>query len=398
MLTTVHVPAEIIEAILQRHLADPSARLADLESEPIPSDGYSGNHLFRVRLAWTSAMAAEPPRATTWVLKRWLPGGHSERLLGSHQPLEVLGWQHGLVRPEALPAGVATPIVGTWLDADGRAAWIAMEDVSPALSIYSRDLPLHPAQALTRARLVLERMARLHVRWERPDRQATLRRCPWLVPMERFLWFEADRCAAALGHAARPGSRPVGDLTDEYRDDLAALLAWLPSADRAMFEDLFCHRERLVSAMRPFPRTLIHGDLDDRNLGLRQGPASGASEEATELVLIDWEWMAFGTPALDVARFWGGFPAVCDLSMSLPEAAFSDELPAYYFEHYRAYGGALLDARAWHRACSLALLGLTMSQVSFIGSMIRHDVAPVVAGLARQLDTITAAARTLHAD
>src|SRR5262245_50974163 len=114
MLTSVDVPIEIVEAILQRHLATPSVRLVDLETAPVATDGYSGNQLFRVRLAWTGAQAADGARSATWVLKRWLPGGHSERLLGIHQPLEVLGWQHGLLRPASLPAGVATPIVGAW--------------------------------------------------------------------------------------------------------------------------------------------------------------------------------------------------------------------------------------------------------------------------------------------
>jgi len=398
MRAVASVPIEIIEIILQQQLADPSARLADLETTPIRSDGYSGNHLMRVRLAWTSESSAEEPRAATWVLKRWLSGGHSERLPGVDRPLEALGWTQGLLRPSSLPAGVATPIVGVRSDPNGLAAWIAMEDVSPSLRRYSRDLPLPPHEALNRARLVLDRMARLHTRWERPAQQAALRRCRWLVPMDRMLQCEAARCAVALGKASPTDTPPMDDVTDNYRDDLAALLAWMPSGDRPLFEDLFCHRERLVSALRAFPRTLIHGDLGDRNLGIRPGSDSGALDEASELVLIDWEWMAFSTPALDVARLWGSFPAVCDPSVPLPEAAFSNELPAYYFERYRAYGGVLRDVQAWHRACSLALLGLSMGQVSFIGSMIRHDVTRVVTALARQFDTIGAAARTLLAD
>ena len=398
MLSVVDVPIEIVEAILRRHLADPSARLTDLEVEPISSDGYSGNHLFRARLAWTSATTAVGPRSATWVLKRWLPGGHSERLLGIDRPLEALGWQHGLLRPEALPAGVATPIVGAWPDRDERAAWIAMEDVSAALSQYSREAPLPSTEAVVRARLVLDRMARLHAWWERPERQAVLRRCSWLVPTERHLSCDVASIAAVLGRTVPAGIVPGSDITDEYRADVAAFFAWLPSGDRAMFAELACDRERLIAALRPFPRTLIHGDLGDRNLGLRMGAASGALDDGAELVLIDWEWMGFGTPALDVARLWGSFPVVCDLSRPLPEAAFSSELPTHYFERYRAYGGALLDPHAWQRSCSLALLGLGMSQLSFAGSMIRHNVTPVIAGFARQLDTMMAAARSLFVD
>lgn len=392
MLSIVDVPIDIVEAILWRHLADPSARLTDLEVEPISSDGYSGNHLFRARLAWKTA---DGPSFAAWVLKRWLPGGHSESQLGIDRPLEALGWQHGLLRPEAMPPGVVAPIVGAWPDRDERAAWIAMEDVSSALGRYSREAPLQSDEAVVCARLVLDRMARLHTHWERPEQRPILRRCSWLVPGERYLWSEAASVAAALGRTA-PGGIPAGSvLTDEYRADVAAFFAWLPSGDRAMFEELFCNRERLVAALRPLPRTLVHGDLGDRNLGLRW-PIS--LDDGPELVLIDWEWMGFGTPALDVARLWGGFPAICDLSRPLPEAAFSFELPDYYFERYRAYGGVLLDARAWQRICALTLLGLGMSQVSFAGSMIRHNVTPVVAGFSRQIETMTAAARSLFAN
>lgn len=398
MLSVVDVPIEIVQAILQRHLADRSAHLTDLEVEPIASDGYSGNHLFRAHLTWSSAAPGVMRRTATWVLKRWQQGGHCERLLGVDQPLEALGWKDGLLRPEALPAGVTTPIVGVWLYSAGRGAWIAMEDVAPALSRYSRDAPLHPTEAAAATRLVLDRLARLHTHWERPERQATLRRCPWLVPMERYLWCQAASVAAVLGRATPNGIAPGSALTDEFRADVEAFFAWLPSRDRAMFEELFCRRERIVRAMRAFPRTLIHGDIGDRNLGLRPSTSPAAPADELELVLIDWEWMGFGSPALDVARLWGGFPGVCDQSLPLPEIAFTDELPAYYFERYRGYGGMLLDARAWQRACSSALLGLCMSQVSFIGSMIRYDVSRIVSGLARQLDMITGIGRSLLAD
>lgn len=391
MLTATDGLPESLQAMLREHLADPSIRLSDLETEPMPDGGYSGNRLLRARLAWTGQQAAGRVQSASWVVKRWLPGGPGERQLGIGRSLEALAWRHGLVRPAALPSGVAVPIVGALPDPDGRAAWIAMEDVASALDRYSRHAPLPHAEALARARVILDRLARLHVRWERPERLATLRRHGWLVPMERYLWCDADRCAAALGRPPLRGMPPGCDVTDEFRANVAAIRAWIPAGDRPLFERLFWDRVPLVSALRPFPPTLLHGDVGDRNLGLR--PDALGTEE--ELVLIDWEWIGCGTPALDVARLWGAFPVVHDLSAPFPDAVFSDELPMYYFERYRSYGGTLADPGAWRRACGLALIGLMMSQLDFFGAMIRHDVRPVLAGLARQFDTVAATARAL---
>jgi hypothetical protein len=268
-----------------------------------------------------------------------------------------------------------------------------MEDVSPALAQYSRDAPLSSAEAMVRARVILDRLARLHTRWERPEHQATLRRASWLVPLERFLWCDAGSCAVVLGKTPHRGIAPGREVTDEYRASVDAILSWLPARDRPVFARLFCDREPLVAAMRALPRTLIHGDVGDRNLGLRPSPHG----DETELVLIDWEWIGYGTPALDVAQLWGSFPGVHDLSQPFPEAAFTFDLPDYYFERYRAYGGLLLDAAAWRRACALAQLGMMMSQLEFVGTMIRYDVKPVLAALTRQADTLADNARSLFA-
>jgi phosphotransferase family enzyme len=395
MLTVTNVPTETIQAMLREHLADPSAHLTDLEAEPIVSDGYSGNELQRLRLAWSSRHATDKPRTAAWVLKRWLPGGHAEHLLGIHRPLEALSWQAGLVSPAALPAGVTTPMVAARLDPDGRAAWIAMEDVSPELARYSREAPLPPAEALARARQILDRLARFHTWWERPDRQATLRRCPWLVPMERFLWCDAASCATVLGKVPPPGLAPGREVTDEYRANIKAVLAWMPAGDRPLFERLFCDRTPLVSALSVLPRTLIHGDVGDRNVGLRQRPAGAATDDASDLVLIDWEWIGYGTPALDVVHLCASFPGLIDPAESIPDAAFTDELPSYYFERYCSYGGTLTDVRTWRRAYSLMMLDAVMSQLSFVGTMIRYDVTRVVSALGRQFDTLAVTARSL---
>ena len=169
----------------------------------------------------------------------------------------------------------------------------------------------------------------------------------------------------------------------------------MPARDRPLVERLFCDRTPLVSALGVLPRTLIHGDVGDRNVGLRRRPSVSASDDTSDLVLIDWEWIGYGPPALDVVHLRASFPGLVDPTEPFPDAAFTDELPSYYFERYRTYGGTLTDVRTWQRAYSLMMLDTVMSQLSFVGTMIRYDVTRVVSALGRQFDTMAATARSL---
>jgi hypothetical protein len=393
------VPAGVVQAVLMEYLADEDAALTNVDVAPIPGDGFSGNRLYRVRLCWESGRRGSGPGSVDWVVKRWLPGGYGEALLGVTRPLEALAWEKGLLRREALPAGVATPIVGAKLEAAGAGAWIVMEDVATALGEYSRERPLPAPEALARTKQVLDGLARLHAWSERPEQRARLRSCPWLVPAERFLRAEAPAYAAALGRAGRPAGPNGRAVTDELRTDLRAFLDWLPAGDRRLWERLLCDREPLVAAFRSFPDTLLHGDTDDRNIGLRPAsidPAlSGGAEGAGEVVLIDWEWIGKGPPALDFARVWGTFAAVCDRGTPPPAALSSAELPDYYYERYAAAGGTLTDRETWRRSYPLAALAAALTQVAFFGRMARDGVQPVLAVLERQMELLTTAKQYL---
>jgi thiamine kinase-like enzyme len=122
------------------------------------------------------------------------------------------------------------------------------------------------------------------------------------------------------------------------------------------------------------------------------------TDALSELVLIDWEWMGFGTTALDVARLWATLPALCDRAEPCPEATFSSELLDYYLDRYRAYGGRQIDPSSWRRECALAMLAHALSQVRFIGSVLRHDPYAVLPTLERQLEIVLEAAWSLRAE
>ncbi len=393
------VPAGLVETVLQEYLADERVALTDLIATPIPGDGFSGNRLYRVRLSWAPGRQGAGPGSAAWVVKRWLPGGQGEALLGVTRPLEALAWEQGLLRREALPAGVVAPIIGAQLEAAGTSAWIVMEDVAAALDEYSRERRLSAPEALLRVKQVLDGLARLHAWWERPEQRARLRGCRWLVSAEQFLRVETPAYAAALGKASRGASTDGQTATDELRADVRAFLDWLPAGDRSLWENLLCDREPLVAAFRSFPPTLLHGDADDRNIGLRWVTTDAAAAEGTggapEVVLIDWEWIGWGPPALDFARVWGTFAAVCAPGSPLPAALSSAELPDYYFERYMAAGGKLTDRATWQRSYPLAALAAALTQVAFFGRMVREEVKPVLAVLDRQMELLATAKRYL---
>ena len=226
-----------------------------------------------------------------------------------------------------------------------------------------------------------------------------LRGYPWLVPLERVLWCEASAYATVLGRPAEDGRAKGSPVTDEFRANIQAFLTWLPSNDRRAWEELLWNREAVVTAFREFPQTLLHGDADDRNIGLRwpATKAGSSGDTSPDLVLIDWEWIGSGPPALDFVRVWGTFAAVCDRSQPPPETLSSGELPEYYFERYTTYGGKLADRQVWQRSYQVAVVAAALTQVPFLGSLIRNQVKPAMAALERQMEMLAPAARALLA-
>jgi hypothetical protein len=229
-------------------------------------------------------------------------------------------------------------------------AWVAMRDVSSELASYSRGQPLPPDVALERARLILDRLAHFHAWWERPDRQEKLAECDWLLAWEDKVWANATTWARVLGREP-VGGRGTGSLmTEARRAGIDAFLKAMAPEDRRLWERLMCDRRPLLAALHDVPHTLIHGDPDDRNIGLRWVDG----DHAAELVLIDWETTGSGPAAFDAAYVVFNLPFVCDASKPCPEACYSDELPEHYFDRYVAAGGTRLGRDVWHRSFGVA--------------------------------------------
>lgn len=372
------IPLDILESLLREHLADQTAVIVDHTSAPFAHQGTNDSTTFeRVSFAWARPRSWHDSHATTWIIKHWKAGGARDGGLGISQPREVLAWEQGWLRPAALPAGIAVPFVGARRSPDGSQAWLAMHDVSTELSAYPR-LGLTGEQVLSRAKVILARLARFHVLWEQPARQAELRMAAWLRRPQEYLWELAPTYARALGRTPAAGVPPGASaplVWEGLAADLEAFLETLPVFQRQLWEELLVDRQFLMETLLDYPQTLLHHDLDDRNIGLRwPGGAVGqpARHEPSELVLIDWEWMATGPAAIDVARIIQFMPVVLEPGAAAPQAFWNNELADYYFARYRADGGACADPASWRRVYGLALIAQSVRQMPFThGRMLR---------------------------
>jgi hypothetical protein len=345
--TTPHIPRDVLEAVLRDHLDNQTAVITEYTSTPFDHQGTNDSTSFaRVDLAWALPTATMSHTAT-WVVKHWSAGGERDEALGIAEGRDALLWQQGWLRPAALPANLVVPIVGAYQASDASEAWLAMADVSPELGAYSR-LSMPGERVVDAAYTILEALARWHAAWEQGERQDL-----------------AGTYAPALGHApvaqAVPGSY-TPPVWDDLPAELATFLEWRPTHERDMWERLLLDRRALVAGLAPYPQTLLHNDLDDRNIGLR----------GRDLVLIDWEWAARGPGVLDVAKVVVMLPIMVAPGTPIPPIMWSDAFAQHYWAHYVAAGGTCTDWAAWRHAYGLAVVGQALSQMPFTnGRMLR---------------------------
>jgi hypothetical protein len=365
--TSTDIPIDILESLLREHVVDETAVITTCDIAPFANQGTNDSSTFyRVTLSWTLANPSTEA-STTWIIKHWKAGGVRDVGLGITQPLDMLAWEQGWLRRDALPRGIVVPFIGTRRSPDHTQTWLAMADVSAELSTYSR-MSLTADQAIRRTRIILARLARLHALWERPEQQAKLQACSWLRRPDRYLWDMAATYANALGRTpvASPGAS-APPVWEGLSADLDAFLDARPADEQRLWEYLLIDRSALVEGLVDYPQTLLHNDLDDRNIGLR-----GLDSDAPDLVLIDWEWIGVGPAAIDVANIVLRVPIMIAPGAPLPEIIWGDEFADDYFARYRAAGGRCVDAAAWRRAYGLAVVAQGITQMPFIHGSLRR--------------------------
>lgn len=381
------IPLDVLQSLLRAHVADQTAVITDFASTALPHQGTNDSTTFvHVSFTWSLAHSINRSHTASWVVKHWQAGGVRDSALGIAQPREVLAWERGWLRPDSLPPGLVVPFLGVWRALDNTEAWLAMADVSTELSTYSR-MALSGDELITRANAILARLARFHAAWEQPERQAELHACSWLGRSELYLWEMAPTYAHALGRPSVAPALPgvyAPPVWDGLSADLHAFLEARPADERRLWEELLINRHAVVDGLAAYPQTLLHNDLDDRNIGLRwSGDGAVTEARATtppDLVLIDWEWIALGPAAIDVANIVTRLPVMLSPGTAIPEAIWTDKFADSYFAHYRAAGGRRVDAVAWRRSFGLALVAHGVAHMPFLhGSMrraIRGELPP----------------------
>ncbi len=381
-----HVPQAVLSSLIQEYSKDPQAQIVKSMVTPFSTSGVSGNNTFyRADIEWQPSGASRPGVSTSLLIKRWTPGGISQSEIGWSKPAEALAWRHGILQPASLPEGLKTPIVGSMIEPNERIAWIAMTDVSKELQEFDRSSPLPPESLISHTKAILSCLARFHAFWEQPDQQQFLRSMTWLLPFENYV----RRNSAFYANILNPD--PTGGLGQadigqrEEKMNVQAFLDWAELDYRPALLALLVDRTRLVESFADLSWTLLHGDLDDRNIGLSWS-ASGESE----LVLIDWEWMGCGPAAIDVAKLLIHASMMVAPGSQCSESCWSDELPEHYYESYRLAGGKQIDHKTWCHTYDLALVAqVVWPYPTVIGSIIRavqgDAPLPIIPGISQEL-------------
>jgi Phosphotransferase enzyme family len=175
------------------------------------------------------------------------------------------------IQQEILPS-VGLPsleVFGEWTDSDERSFWIFFEDAG--------DVRFRPSDDDDRA-LVARWLAALHA-W------------PWLAVDRDGLPDRGPAGYFAHLHSARGTMAACvreGRLRDASRIALNDLLR--------QFDRLEEQWPRIEAWCAAAPRTLVHGDLADKNARIRPRSAS------RDLLVFDWEMAGIGVPCVDLAQ------------------------------------------------------------------------------------------------
>jgi hypothetical protein len=174
------------------------------------------------------------------------------------------------VQEEILPS-VGLPslaVYGEWTEPGGEAFWIFFEDAGDECFQPSDD----------DRTLVARWLAALHDwRWRSSDADALPDRGP--AGYLEHLRSTRRTMAAFIGEARLAGAS---------RTALTDLLRQLDALERAWSD--------VESRCAVAPRTLVHGDLADKNARIRQ------QSPLRDLVVFDWEMAGIGVPCVDLAQ------------------------------------------------------------------------------------------------
>src|SRR5574341_1336549 len=108
------------------------------------------------------------------------------------------------------------------------------------------------------------------------------------------------------------------------------------------------------------PKTRVHNDFDNRNLGIESGP------NGPRTVVIDWEILAEGLSSQDVVRF-----------LMYQQVSSADELIGHYLDELEHFLGKRIDREEWLYGQELVTIAEWQIRGVLFGVMVAAPSAPI---------------------
>lgn len=138
----------------------------------------------------------------------------------------------------------------------------------------------------------LEALAQLHASMANGE---VRRQLPWLPGYEHFFTTAFDQHLAAVQGqlSSMPSGRQLLAAEPRFANGVRTWLEALPLALQQRVASLWKDPSPILERLRCLPGTAIHGDPGPQHFGL------SSLHDRDRLVLIDWEFVAWGPPSLD---------------------------------------------------------------------------------------------------
>ena len=247
--------------------------IQDIHYHIMEHNGHSGSQLMTV-------LADSNPKSYRYILKQ-MSSSNDWLMVASedHKCRSVTLWQSGLL--DQLPPDIDHTILACARDGDGWA--LLMRDISDTLILGSYPFTSAQVYAFCEALSTLHATFWGHPALEDPD----IGLCD-ISGMLRTL--SPENARRYLKDSGSP------NWANWIIDNDALLLDMVAPDVANVLSRLQDNLQPLIKAMDKGPHTLLHGDFQDRNLGLIQNGES-------RVVMFDWGLAGYGLPTVDLGWF-----------------------------------------------------------------------------------------------
>ena len=351
--TIEQLTPEYLTTAARRLLGDQTARVTSFhmgKSEPFEYPKFGNKSFDVIEFDYESDSGRGRSRM---ILRRRAPRDAVSTLIGDEHHRELLAFKTGLF--EQLPSTFHVPYLDVIHNDEHGQYWAFLEDVSEDM----QRLGIVDALPDETIKTILSHLATFHARfWERWE----ILDQPWLMSLRTPVdsWYKL--IVEVIDHVA-PASESTEYILSQWpwlAEGIMNLLDALQPDTRELVERLFREPERLLQAIEGMPITLCHYDFDNRNLGMRDGPAG------PQTVVIDWEIVGRGLSSADVGRF-----------LAYQNPPNMPELLEHYLGELERELGRSIDREQWYKGFEIVSVAIWQIVGFLFGAMVAAPEAPV---------------------